>query len=110
MPNENQVLVKKRVIAVANVEITRKTSLAGEYALTVLHHVANDAKLVKVSASALGADLLLESDLDVVDALTVPDRSKDDISKPQDHQVLDHLLAEIVIDAVNLLRDISCHV
>jgi hypothetical protein len=40
--------------------------------------------------------------LDIVYALTVPDRPENYVGKPQNHQVLDHLLAEIVIDAINL--------
>src|SRR5690606_24291928 len=69
----------------------------------VLHDVADDAELVKVAAAALGAEGLLEDDLDVVDVVAVPGGAEEGVSEPEDEQVLDHLLAEIVVDAVELL-------
>lgn len=68
----------------------------------VLHDVAHDAKLVKVAATALGADLFLEGDLDVGDVGAVPARAKDLVGESEDHDVLDHLLAQVVVDAVDL--------
>ena len=69
----------------------------------VLHDVADDAELVKVAAAALGAEGLLEDDLDVVDVVAVPGGAEERVAEPQDQQVLDHLLAQVVVDAVQLV-------
>mmetsp|Transcript_30456 Transcript_30456/g.101858 ORF Transcript_30456/g.101858 Transcript_30456/m.101858 type:complete len:336 (+) Transcript_30456:58-1065(+) len=45
----------------------------------VLHHVANDAVLVKVAAAPLDAALLLEDDLHRLDSVPVPQRTKADV-------------------------------
>lgn len=74
---------------------------------TVLHDVAHDTELVKVAATALGADLFLEGDLDVGDVVAVPAGAKDLVGEAQDHDVLDHLLAQVVIDSVDLFRFIG---
>lgn len=68
----------------------------------VLHNVTHDAKLVKVAATALGTNLFLESDLDVVDVGAVPAGAKDLVGESEDHDVLDHLLAQVVVNAVDL--------
>lgn len=69
-----------------------------------MHDVAHDAKLIKVAATTLSADLFLEGDLDVGDVVTVPARAKDLVGEAQDHDVLDHLLAQVVINSVDLIR------
>lgn len=88
--------------------------------LTVLHDISNDAKFVKVAASAFCAEWLLENDLShisfatipalyatpylhVVDMISVPGRTEEFVSESQDEDVLHHLLAEIVIDTEELL-------
>ena len=48
----------------------------------VLHDVTDDAKLVEVASSALGAEGFLEGDRDVSDVVPVPDRLERGISKP----------------------------
>jgi hypothetical protein len=68
----------------------------------VLHDVADNAELVKVAASALGAKWLLECDLHIVNVMAVPGGAKEGVSKTKDENVLDHFLAKVVIDAEEL--------
>jgi hypothetical protein len=70
---------------------------------TVLHDVADDAKLVKVAPAALGAKGLLEGELDVADKVFVEGRVDEDVAEADDEHVLDHLLAEVVVDPEGLL-------
>lgn len=69
----------------------------------VLHDIADDAKLVKVATTTLGAEWFLECDLNVVDVVSVPGGAEERIAEAQDKNVLHHLLAQIVIDAEDLL-------
>ena len=59
--------------------------------------------LVVVAAAPLDADRLGHRDLHVVDVTAVPDRLEDAVGEAEDQQVLDGLLPEVVIDAVDLL-------
>ena len=68
----------------------------------VLHDVANRAGPVVVSAPALGAERLGHRDLHVVEVFLVPDRLENAVGEPQDHEVLDGFLAEVVVDAEDL--------
>ena len=68
----------------------------------VLDDVAQRAALVVVAAAVLDAQVLGDGDLDVVDVAAVPDRLEDRVGEPQHQQVLDGLLAEVMIDAVGL--------
>ena len=54
----------------------------------VLHHVAHNAKAVKVAAAALGAKVLLERDLHVLDAQPRPHGLKDEVGKAQRQMVV----------------------
>jgi hypothetical protein len=69
----------------------------------VLHNISDDTKLVKVTTTALGTERLLEGDLDVVDVVSVPGGAKELVTKPQDQNVLHHLLAQVMVDTENLL-------
>ena len=69
----------------------------------VLHHVSNDAKLVKISSSALSSKWFLEGDCNTGDVVPVPSGSKDHVPEPERYEVLDHLLAKIVINSVQLI-------
>ena len=69
----------------------------------VLHDVAQRAGLVVELAAALDADRLGHGDLHRVDVAAVPDRLEEAISEAEDRQVLDRLLAQVMIDAVDLL-------
>src|SRR6185503_3049784 len=48
------------------------------------------------------ADRLRDGDLDVIDVAPVPERLEDPIAEPEDQQVPDGLLPEVVVDAVDL--------
>ena len=69
----------------------------------VLHHVPDDPELVKVPAPALSPEGLLEADGDAGNVVPVPGGAKDHVAKPQADQVLDHLLAQVVVDPVQLV-------
>lgn len=71
--------------------------------LTVLHDIANNAKLVKVSTSTLGTKRLLECDLDIVNVIAVPGSAKEFVTESEDEDVLDHLLSEVVVNSENFL-------
>ena len=67
------------------------------------HHVAQGAGRVVVVATAADGQRFRDRDLDVVDVIAVPDRLKQAVGKTQHHDVLHRLLAEIVIDAEDLV-------
>ena len=69
----------------------------------VLDHVAQRARLLVVRAAALHAQGLGHRDLHVVDVIAVPERLEDAVGEPEDEDVLDRLLAEIVVDPVDLI-------
>jgi hypothetical protein len=68
----------------------------------VLDHVAQDAGFLVIAATALDPQLLASGDLDVVDEAPVPDRLEDGVREAEDQQVLDRLLAQVVIDPEDL--------
>ena len=68
----------------------------------VLHHVAQRAGVVVVLAAAADADGLGDGDLDVVDPARVPQRLEEGVGEPGDEEVLDALLAEVVVDPEDL--------
>ena len=68
----------------------------------VLDDVVRDAGLLVELAAALDADLLGDGDLHVVDVLAVPERLEEAVGEAEDEEVLDRLLAEVVIDAEDL--------
>mmetsp|Transcript_10470 Transcript_10470/g.17338 ORF Transcript_10470/g.17338 Transcript_10470/m.17338 type:complete len:200 (-) Transcript_10470:309-908(-) len=69
----------------------------------VLDDVADDPVAVEVSPSALGAEILLEGDLDIGDMIAIPKGLKDGVGIAHHHEVLDHFLSEVVIDAIEML-------
>jgi hypothetical protein len=69
----------------------------------VLHHVAERTRAVVVPAAILDADSLGNGDLHVVHVPPVPDGLEDAVRKPERHQILDRLLPEVVIDAIDLM-------
>ena len=69
----------------------------------VLHHVAQRARAVVVVGPASDADRLVDRDLHVVDVRGVPQRLEQGVREAQDQQVLHRLLAEVVVDAEDLL-------
>jgi hypothetical protein len=68
----------------------------------VLDDVAHDARRIVESPSALDPDLLRRRDLDLVDVLAVPERLEDRVAEAKDQDVLDGLLAQVVVDAEGL--------
>jgi hypothetical protein len=68
----------------------------------VRDHVPQRPGLLVVAAALLDADRLGHGDLHVVDVAPVPDRLEDAVGEPEDHDVLDGLLAQVVIDPVDL--------
>ena len=69
----------------------------------VLHHISDNPKLIKVSATSLGTKWFLEGDGDAGNAVSVQGRSKDHVAKPEADEVLHHLLSQLVVNPVQLL-------
>ncbi len=68
----------------------------------VLDEVAERTRTLVVAGAPLDPDVLGGGDLDVIDVVAVPDRLEQGVGEPQRHQVLDGLLAEVVIDPEDL--------
>src|SRR6185437_3431941 len=68
----------------------------------VLDHVSERAAAIVITAAFANADLFGNADLDMIDAFVVPQRLEHIIGKTEGHEVLDHLLAEVVVDVVDL--------
>ena len=68
----------------------------------ILEEVARGARLLVEGAALLDPDRLGDRDLDVVDVAAVPDRLEDPVPEAEDQDVADGLLAEIVVDPVDL--------
>ena len=68
----------------------------------ILHDVADDAERVKVAATTAQSEVLLEDDLYRLDVLAVPCRLEELISPAQRRDIEDDLLADVMIDAVDL--------
>ena len=67
----------------------------------VLDHVAQRARAVVVVGAPLKGERLVPDDLDLLDVLPVPDRLEDAVGEAQAEHVLDRLLLEEVVDAVD---------
>ena len=68
----------------------------------VLEHVAEHADTIVVAAAAADRHFLGHRDLHVIDVVAVPYRFENAVGEPQDHQVLDRLLAQVMINAIDL--------
>ena len=75
---------------------------ADELEQVVLEDVARGAGLLVERAAVLDADRLGHRDLHVVDVAPVPERLEDAVAEAEDQQVADRLLAQVVVDAVDL--------
>ena len=69
----------------------------------VLDHVPGRADAVVVAGPAADADVLGHGDLHVVDVAAVPDRLVQRVGEAQRQDVLDRLLAQVVVDAEHRL-------
>ena len=69
----------------------------------VRHHVAQRAGGIVEAAAVADAELLVDGDLDMVDMVAIPDRLEHAVGKSQHQDVLHRLLAEIMIDPVDLV-------
>ena len=69
----------------------------------VLHHIVDDPKLIELSTTNLGSKRLLEGEGYTGYAVSIPGGSKDHVAKPEADEVLDHLLAQVVVNPVQLL-------
>ena len=70
----------------------------------VLQHVAGRAGLVVEAGPAADADVLGHGDLHRVDEVAVPHRLEQLVGEAQRQEVLDRLLAQVVVDAEDVLR------
>jgi hypothetical protein len=68
----------------------------------VLDDVTDDAGLLVESRPVLDADRLADRDLDMVDVGVVPDGLEDRVGEAEREDVLDGLLAQVVVDAEDL--------
>ena len=69
----------------------------------VLHHVPERTGGFVVTSAFLHADCFCRSDLNAGDVVPVPDRFENGVGEPQNHDVLNGFLAEIVVDAEDLV-------
>ena len=75
----------------------------------ILHHVAHRARLFKISPAPFHANVLAHRHLHVLDRLAVPQLLKQRVGKPEHHDVLHRLLAQIVVNPENLpLAHVPC--
>ena len=99
-PDDLHLLVAQRV------GIERRRRLHGDEAhqleQVVLEEVAACAGRLVERAAVLDTDRLGHRDLDMVDVAAVPDRLEDAIAEAEDQEIADRLLAEVVIDPVDL--------
>ncbi len=68
----------------------------------VLHHVPHCAGFIVIGTPPFDPHRLGHSDFDMVDVVVVPKRLEQHVAKPDRHQVLDGLLTQVMVDAVNL--------
>ena len=69
----------------------------------ILDHVTHRAGLVVELAAPFDADMFADGDLHMADASAAPQRFEQHVAEAQRDQVLHRLLAQVVIDAVDLL-------
>ena len=67
-----------------------------------MHHLPDDPKFTEVAPRAFSAKWLLEGSMQAMFS-QFQMGPEDPVDKPQHHEVLDHLLAQVVVDAVDLV-------
>ena len=76
---------------------------ANSWSMMVLHHVAQGAGMfVERAAAAFHADRFRGRDLHVIDILAIEQRLEDGVAEAKRQQVLHRVLAQIVVDAIDL--------
>jgi hypothetical protein len=68
----------------------------------VLEDVTEGADFLVERAARPDAGQFAEGDLDMIDVLSVPERLEDGVGKPEQHDVLDGFLTEVMVDAKDL--------
>lgn len=69
----------------------------------VLHNIANDSELIKISTATLSSKRFFERDFYCCNVLTVPCRVEEYISEANGHQILNHFFPQVMIDSVKLI-------
>ena len=69
----------------------------------VLQNVPDNAVLVKVSAASFRAKGFLERENDALHVLVAPDPFEPRVGESQDGEVLDHFLAKVMVNAVEMV-------
>ncbi len=67
------------------------------------HHVAQCTRAVVEITAGLDTHGFCGSDLHVIDVMVVPERLENPVRKPADQNVLDGFLAQVMIDAIDLV-------
>src|SRR5215472_18485664 len=65
-------------------------------------HIAQAARAVVIASAPFDSKRLRHSYLHMIDVATIPDRLEDSVGKTEHQNVLNGLLAQVVIDAVDL--------
>ena len=99
-PQDAQLLVAQRVGLEGDGRLHGHQ--AGQLEEVVLQDVAAGAGLLVELAAPLHAQVLRHGDLHVIDVAAVPHRLEDAVAEAEDQQVADGLLAQVVVDAVDL--------
>ncbi len=68
----------------------------------ILHDIPQGAALFVIGTAPFHAEGFANGNLDMVDIIVVPDRLEDHVGKPEDQQVLDRFLTEVMVDPVDL--------
>ena len=68
----------------------------------ILHHVAQGPGFFVVAGPGPDAFRFTHRDLHMIDVLVVPNRLEDAVGEPDDHEILNGFLPQIVIDAEDL--------
>ncbi len=68
----------------------------------VLDHVPEGPGLVIVAGPALDPEAFGHGDLDALHQIAVPQGLEDGVGEPEDQEILDGFLAQVMVDAVDL--------
>src|SRR3990170_142452 len=69
----------------------------------VLEDIPQDADGVVEAAAMFDAHRFGDGDLDVIDVVAIPDRLEDAVGEAKEEDVLHRLLAQVVVDAIDLV-------